>query len=222
MWNIKSMIKQTSPTDVPQSTSSPSSAINNIDISSQVDISSQSLNENKLQFIKTKEKAFAESYISTGDPGKAYQVISPLSTDESASVNGSKYLKKPEVKEYVLQLLNLRPTTSPEAITAKLGSLVSAEKAIVVDKEIQYVPDNGVQLEAVKTVLKIYGVVDNGVEVDARSVNISITNEEAGKLGDFVSRLEGLSQRLMSAEEQSGEVTSSGGEVIDVQASAAS
>ena len=160
-----------------------------------------------MEYITTKEKAFADKYLEKGSVSEAYQSINPLSTVETARVGGSKYLSKPEVKEYILQELQVKERTSPARIVEKWGEMLEANKAIVVDKGIEYVADNPTQLEALKNITEIYGGIGGGdMLVDARSVNINITTQEAENLSIAVSKLEELSKRLMGEDEQSGEV----------------
>lgn len=163
-----------------------------------------------MDFIKTKDKAFADEYLSTGDATASYQKVVPYAETSTAVVAGRKLLSKPEVRDYILQNLQSTPATAPVRIVEKWGEMMEATKSIPLGKELVDVPDNPTQLEALKSVTKMYGVLDGEILVDARSVNVTITPTEAKDLEGFALRLEALSRRLMDGSEQSGEVVDVG------------
>lgn len=157
--------------------------------------------------ITTKSHLFSEVYTKTGSPGEAYQAIAPGTIQELATKRGKTWLKKPEVKAKVLELLQTDARTSPDAAVRKLGDLMDSQKVMMTKMGPVDVPDNGVQLEATKTVLKAYGVVSDHVEVDIDvKQEISVTLEDSVRLEEIVRRLEDMNRRLLSDKMQSGEI----------------
>lgn len=109
----------------------------------------------------------------------------------------SESLTKPIVQRGISILLNESGLALTD-LNKNLRTLTySAERAIVVDKEVVNVPDNGVRLEATKVAYKLHGVL--GVEAPINNINtlsINISKEDAQKIQLITDRLEAMSKSI--------------------------
>lgn len=122
--------------------------------------------------------------------------ISVYNSKESTAINRSSALiNSPSIKERYRILLEQSPKTSTKAITQRIETLIDATKAIVVDKSIEYVPDNGIRLETIKHIHKIQGVIDDTPVV---SNSFSLNKIDIQQLDVICSRIDDMTQKLIS------------------------
>lgn len=110
-------------------------------------------------------KSAKEAYIEAYDEEKK----------ETASAKANKLLKDPEFKKSIMELL-ARDGITIKKLNNRLKDKLEAKRPIVVNEKstIEYVDDNAVQLEAIKTGYKLYGKLNENPNIQ---VNNAIFDE---------------------------------------------
>lgn len=119
-----------------------------------------------------KQKDFCEEYVKCGSATKAY-FIAYGCEHSTASTNGYKQLRKPEIKDYILELQKeafAQAAITAERVALKLADIAFAEK----NDEVYCTKD---QLKALDLLQKQLGLQTQKVEADVNTT-INITIEE--------------------------------------------
>ncbi len=85
----------------------------------------------------------------------------------------------------------------------KLSELLKAEKAVVVDKEIQFVPDNAVQTENLKLAYKLHGAINDSTNVNIiqnKIIGITLQDDTLDRLTKINTRLSELTNEAKHAD----------------------
>lgn len=121
-----------------------------------------------------------------------YAEVYPNSSLEAAASSATRLLNNEKLvsraKELVLEM-------NPIEIVGKDLARMRRFRRHVVDKDgnvIAKVPDGGVQMEAVKTCLKIHGVLSDAAQIDARSVSFALTPDTSDRIQVVLARLDKL------------------------------
>jgi len=115
--------------------------------------------------MNVKHELFAQAIIKhKGHLSLAYQEAYPLANPESARHGGSALWKKVEIQTRVNELLEAQGLGIVE-LTKKLKDLTEAKKIVMVNRYVRYEPDNTVILEAIKTGLRIHGLLGNKSDI---------------------------------------------------------
>lgn len=144
-----------------------------------------------------KHEHFSRQYVNKkGNQKKAYMEVYPASSEISAESNSSRLISKDKVRDRIYELLEQNTGSQLSILVSDLINLKSAQKSIIVDKVIEYVNDNPTQLEAVKTLMKLHGLLTpQQSTVDARSVTFNISAGDIKSLGGIMDRLERIEDR---------------------------
>lgn len=147
---------------------------------------------------------------------EAYRKTFPKASKDSAEAHSWEVANRGEVKIRVLEIAQAKGLTL-EALIDDLNDCRKAFKDVFHEgKQIASVPDFGVRLESIKTGFKMYGVlgnVDTINNVDARSVQIQLSADDAAKLSDTLRELRSLTPKRAKLDEQIGGKVDSGGGV---------
>jgi hypothetical protein len=136
-----------------------------------------------------KHQLYAKNLIKhNGNKKNAYLETYPTCSVSSASTGAAQLLKAhPEIIEEVKHALNTQGVTINK-LSKKLAQLLDAEKAIVVNNNVQHVNDNASQLKAVELGMKAHGVlkeVDNSTTYNVQ-VNQQLVLDKLGERMDKV------------------------------------
>ena len=144
-----------------------------------------------------RQEKFSREYVTnSGNGTQAYLSAYPGVQNNSANVNSSQLLTKTNVKERITELLENQTGARLSVLLEDLINLKDATKPLVVDKIVQYTKDNGVSLEATKTLLKLHGLLQpNSNQVDARSVTFNVNPPDLKSLDTILNRLESIDKR---------------------------
>ena len=115
-------------------------------------------------------------------------------------------MERKGVRESLTEIMLSNPSTNPETINKTFAEALTAEKAIVVGKKVQFVKDNATRLDAAKHISKGYGFgSDNSTTIkDNEQINININNNE---LNIVIDRLDHITKTLdLVPKERSGEI----------------
>ena len=161
-----------------------------------------------MQLDNPKHELFVQALIKhKGNRTKAYREIYPDANAESARRLGSALLTNIDIKRRLSEFLDAQGLGVIE-LNTKLKELSEAEKAIVVDKVIQFVPDNTARVDCLKTAYKLHGLLGSDIEshIDNRQVNIHVEPAEMERLAKIVKDIEEMNRKLQLDETQSGEI----------------
>lgn len=142
------------------------------------------------------------------NPAQAYQEAYPNANIASAKDRSVRILKE-DVGDRIRELMEEKGL-SLETTLDKVKDLSNAQRPLVVNKSVHFVPDNSTQVEMAKTVLKLHGYLENKKEapqIDARQVNITVNNETKDDLQGILGALNELNSKLLVDDgSQTGEV----------------
>ena len=156
-----------------------------------------------------KKQIFVNEVLKDGNVSRAYNVIHPDVIDTQTLYNSGAYLMKTQdVKDSIIQSLSNAGLTI-EYLNKELKSLTKAEKAIILNDNIEYVPDNPVRIDSIKTAYRLYRVLDadNKINIDSKVINLDLDSASIDKLSQTVKELDRLNSKL--------QLSSQSGEVID-------
>lgn len=156
-------------------------------------------------------KAVAE-YIGNGfNKTKTYQAVHPNAKYNTANQNADKFIVKYDIEKKAIEVLESHPKLNQTAILKSLEDDIDAERAIVVDKNIEYVRDNSNILEAKKTILKLYGLLGNsdGESKDNTNIQVNIDNITFNSFNKAIDKLKAISNN--------NDINTQTGEVIDAE-----
>lgn len=124
---------------------------------------------------------------------KSYQETYPSTSYDSANANVSRLLANDSrVVNRIEELANKAGLTLEKEL-AHLERIHHATKPVSIGKKLIDYPDYSVQLEATKTALKIHGALsENNTNIDARSVNVTISPHELDRIESVTARIEAL------------------------------
>lgn len=150
---------------------------------------------------------FCKEYAKTGKMKESYKKAYPKVKDISAQIGANRLIKNEDVQGRLAEILEAKGL-GVENLARKHKNLINAKKVMVVKGEMVKVPDNNVQIDALKVGYKLHGVLDrHETNVDQRSVTINFTNESSVELSKIVDKLEVMNRNLgLDDGSQTGEV----------------
>lgn len=136
-------------------------------------------------------------------PAKLYQEIY-TAQDHSAAVSSNALLNRADVSARIRYLVS--QATPPDFLSKKLKSLANARKGVYFKGILTATePDHAVQLETVRTILKVCGVHrEEESRIDARSVNFTFNVGDADKLGQVARELRELTAEMLEDSSTAG------------------
>jgi hypothetical protein len=133
----------------------------------------------------------------------AYLCAFPGQTVERAQANASRYLKKnPHVRQRAIDIIESRDGLT---LSKALEHLERSLHASYKDKWGQQ-QDNSVQLEACKVLLKLHGELSDAPQIDARQVNVHVSEAKASSLDALIAKMQALNSSHDVIEAELGEV----------------
>lgn len=148
--------------------------------------------------LSNKHKEFCDNYIKRhGNQTKAYLDTYPDSAENSARANSSRLITNDNIKTHITALMEEKTGLQIGKVLDKLSRLSEAQKPVIVNKIVKSYPDHSIQLESLKVILKLYGLLTpqaQGSQVDARSITFNISDSKD------LERLEGIIDRLEALE----------------------
>jgi hypothetical protein len=155
---------------------------------------------------EVKKSEYIEEVLGNGgDTTKAIKKVYGIKSSQSIKSKAEELATDEDVRDRIRNLLELRGIDL-EYLNDKLAEMLEGEKAIVVDKDVVYVKDNGVRLEAMKVGYKLHGLLSNDIKVDNRQVSINMNEEDAIKLMDIAKGIEELNKELELGNAENGEI----------------
>ena len=156
-----------------------------------------------------KHEHFCREYIeNNGNGTQAYKEAYPLAANNSANVNSSKLLTKTTIQERISALLEDKHGSKLSVLLSDLVELKKANKTIFNERIKHEIADNPVRLSAITTLLRLHNLLTpNTQQIDARSINYTITPERADRLEGICDRLERIQARtddISGFEKESG------------------
>lgn len=119
---------------------------------------------------------FVRTVVKGENPGKAY--ISSYGDDgcKNPGAKARAVLNDPDIKKSILELL-ARDGITLRKTNNKLKQKLEAKKAVILSENsrVEYVDDNTTQMDAIKTVYKLYGKLNENPNVQ---INAAIFNPE--------------------------------------------
>ena len=115
--------------------------------------------------------------------------------------SGASYLVSlPKIRQYCLQLLQKNEGTRLNNLLEKLDDKTNCSKVITSGKKLVEVPDNNVQLDATKTLLKLYGLLDSNknINVDQKSLTVNVTGNDVTRLNNIINDLHNLNNQMLN------------------------
>lgn len=104
-----------------------------------------------------KHECFIQALIRhKGNQTRAYLDTYPDASPESARRSAAFLLTKVDIRRRISGLLEAQGLGLLD-LNRQLKKLIRAEKAVLVDKNIHYVPDNSTRLEVVRMLFKLHG-----------------------------------------------------------------
>lgn len=124
-----------------------------------------------------KHKHFAKNFVEQkGHITKAYQKTYPDSKNKAISQsNGSKLLKKPEVKKNIAEVLEDQGVDD-KYLSRSLKRMLNAKKEVVSNGQIVKLVDNPTSLATVRTVLELRGDLNRVETQSITQVNLNLSN----------------------------------------------
>jgi len=145
-----------------------------------------------------KQKEFCKAYTNSqaktfGNATKAYQVTYKPNKYDAAKSAGERLLGEKEIQDECLLLLTKNEKTKLPHLIDKLATNYE-QKEIWDGKNKIELKDNASSLEATKTCLKLYGVLNGQAQsIDNRQIHINL---DSTKLDSALERLERLNNSL--------------------------
>jgi hypothetical protein len=162
-----------------------------------------------------KHEAFANKVCedSTVTRTQAYKEVYPAASHVTAKQNSSQLYKRKDIKARVAQILSENKLTSIESTIGRISKrAVGAKKALVVSGEVVLVDDESLRNKCDDTLLNLHGATQtsNTSNVDARSVSITVNNEDSKHLSNICDTLEAMNAKL------NGDNDLQSGEIVDI------
>lgn len=137
-------------------------------------------------------------------------------SQESAESNAVRIMDSDGVTQRLDELIREK---MPDSALARKGKQLFEAKKVIVDpktgRTIAKVPDNAIQSDTWKTLLKMRGLLKDGINVDNRSINLSLSNDNASLLIASIAKLEAMSHKLNGLNElEYNESEDNGGEAV--------
>lgn len=139
----------------------------------------------------------AKSYLQENPPSdieivkKAYGY-----TYDVAHGNASRIIANDSIAQRTTELLT---EAIPANQLAKMGKELSRFRKYITNKDgkvIAKIPDGNIRLETWKTLLKMHGVLKDGVSIDNRKVSINMGKEDIERLSECVNSMQKLADQL--------------------------
>ena len=137
----------------------------------------------------------AEEYASNGfNATLAYKAAHPNAEGLSARVGASKFITKFNIREKAAEILRKNKVLQlPQIINGFAEHLDAKEGVYFKGKRIAEEPIHSIRLEARKFVAeKLYGLGQQEINIDNRSVNVSLMPADTDKLSALIDKLAGL------------------------------
>jgi hypothetical protein len=119
-------------------------------------------------------KEYANAIVATkGNKKRAYKIIHPNTTDETAAVEGNKIYHDPNVMKPACEILESVPELKAKAVLQSLKDDIKSTRLVAVKRshKIYRERDNANILEAKKTVLKLYGMLKDAENTPRFQIN---------------------------------------------------
>jgi len=159
---------------------------------------------------RPKQELFCQELIKNkGNATQAYKDVYTAGNPANAHKHAYQLTNKPHIQHRITELLE-RDGITLSRLNGKLGEKLDCKKTMVVGKQTIKVNDNTTQMDAVKTGYKLYGLLQNTTQapqIDARSINFTVTSGEIAKLRTINAELAQLNDALTVSDTiQTGEV----------------
>ena len=159
-----------------------------------------------------KHELFSQDVVKGIEPKDSYKKlysnnIKPNSLESSSN----RLLNNVLIRDRISELLSSNGLDI-RTLNNKLLELINKKKAIVINNNIQFVDDNSVQLESLKTAYKLHRLLGSNIETAQSSptqINIFNDTESIKRLEDIAGRLEALREST-DDDIQDGEIISNG------------
>ena len=159
-----------------------------------------------------KHELFAQDLVKGISPKDSYKKLYSNNLKDNSLISGSsRLLNNNDIRTRISELLDSQGL-SIKNLNNKLLELINKKKAIVLNNNIQFVDDNSVQLESLKTAYKLHRLLGSNIETAQSSptqINIFNDTESIKRLEDIASRLEALREST-DDDIQDGEIVSDG------------
>ena len=144
-----------------------------------------------------KEKKFVKMYVSTFNGTEAYQVTHPKANRDTSRAEAPRVLASPSVQSAIIEELEAVGLNN-EYIATKHKDLLNAQKPVYFDGiKIDETPDHNVQLETLKHVAKLKGLVGNDSgNITNNTLNLFTDQITPDKLKDLTEKVRILRQSL--------------------------
>lgn len=158
------------------------------------------------------DELLAKALIKYQDPIKAYlQVYPDQSNKQIADAFMKGKLKDGLFRARITELLNLQGLHLPYANT-KLKELLEFKRPVLTKDGVEMYPDGQVQAQALEKLYKLHRLLQptgqQTTKIDARQVNIGVSEEFKRRLDHTLTQLSSLYQRLkQDKDQQTGETT---------------